>query len=266
MDMLDELVEFYELVKDKDPQPTKQTHHVARNADNDDEWKRHEAKNWLTENKRNRDDDEKLYSQIRSILNKLSDDNFPVLVDEIKKLNIIDEQHLDKLSEFIFNKALIEPKFCASYAKLTYEFARYKPYNSDGMCFTRLIIARCQILFNDLLKITKDKSKCGMIFIGELYNCDKLLPPKIVSYCLNELINMQVKKQENDAQSTDTTIVECIFVFVKVIIEKFLKEHSNVMKDIYEKLNKLITSGKMSNREKFSLMDSADLIKKLGKL
>lgn len=260
MDMYYGIIDFYNIVKDVPiPKQNNSNGLIARNADTDDEWKRHEARNWLTENKRNRDDDEKLYSQMRSILNKLSDDNFIVLVEEIKKLNLTDVQYVDKLSEFVFNKALIEPKFCVSYAKLAYEFACYKPYNINGVCFRTFIIKRCQILFNELLQIPKDKAKCGMCFIGELYNCD-LLPNSIMLYCLKELINMQAGKQDDG-----TTIVECMLVFVRTTGMKLLKNCNKEIKEFSDKIDTLTKTGKMSNREKFALMDITDLIKKYEK-
>ena len=253
LDMLDELTQFYETFKDKEVQP-KQNNNFTRNADNDDEWKRHEARNWLTEVKRNRDDDEKLYAQIRSILNKLSDENFAPLVADIKKLTIVDEEHLAKLAEFIFNKALDEPKFCVRYAKLAYDFARYENYNNGVMCFRKLIITRCQATFTELPKASKEKAKGCMSFIGELYNCD-LLPNTIIFFCFNELITMHEKK-------IGEYFIECIFVFMKTIGEKFWKNSNANARLIFGKLNELINSGNLSNREKFSLMDTTDLMKK----
>lgn len=262
LEMLDELVEFYEQFKNTQPTNQNNTNNnYTRNADTDDEWKRHEARNWLTENKRNRDDDEKLYAQIRSILNKLSDDNFYSLVEEIKKLNINDEQHLDKLSEVIFMKALIEPKFCVRYAKLAYEFACYKPYNDDKLSFRKSTITRCQMMFNDLSTTSKEKAKGCMTFIGELYNCD-LLPNTIICYCFNELISMNEKRTEG----AEANFIECIYVFMKVLGEKFWKNDNNKAKFIFTQLETLIKNGKLSNREKFSLMDTTDLKKKYESL
>jgi hypothetical protein len=284
LDMLDELVEFYELCKNVQPPKQNNVHqhqnqhqhqnhnqhhnqhqnqnqnpnqNHSRNADTDNEWTRREAVNWLTENKRNRDEDEKLYAQIRSVLNKLSEDNFDVLVAEIKKLNINDEQHLDKLSEVIFMKALIEPKYCIRYAKLAYDFACYKPYNNDNLSFRRSTINRCQIMFNDLTTTTKEKAKGCMTFIGELYNCD-LLPNTIICYCFNELMAMHEKRTDD----MEVSLTDCIYVFMKVLGGKFWKNNNKDAKLIFTKLETLMNSGRLSNREKFSLMDTIDLKKK----
>jgi translation initiation factor 4G len=255
-EMPEALNEFYELCKSLQQPQKQQKNLIKLNADNDIEWKRHEAKNWLTENKKNRDDDEKLYSQIRSILNKLSDDNFIVLVEEIKKLDINDEQHLSKLSEFIFNKALDEPKFCVRYAKLAVEFTKYEPYNNEVICFRTSIVKRCQIMFNEIKEAPKDKAKGCVSFIGELYNYN-LLPTNIINYCFNELIVMR----EN---TIFDKIVECIFTLMKISGNKFWANNKQDANIIFNKIDLLIKEGNLSNKDKFSLMDTLDLKKKYG--
>ncbi len=253
-EMPQELNEFYEFCKSLQ-QPTKQVKNLVKlNADNDSEWKRHEAKNWLTENKKNRDDDEKLYSQIRSILNKLSDDNFNVLVEEIKKLAINDEQHLGKLSEFIFNKALDEPKFCIRYAKLAFEFAKYEPYNNGVISFRTSIVQRCQIMFTDIKDAPKDKAKGCVNFIGELYNCN-LLPNKIIYYCFSELLSMH---ESNIFEK----IIECVSTLMKISGEKFWVNNNHDAVILFDKIDLLIKKGKLCNKDKFGLMDTLDLKKK----
>jgi translation initiation factor 4G len=259
-EMPNELIEFYELCKSLQPpqQQNRQASNLTKlNAVNDIEWKRHEAKNWLTENKKNRDEDEKLYSQVRSILNKLSDDNFDVLVEEIKKLAISDEIHLSKLSEFIFNKALDEPKFCVRYAKLAVEFTKYEPYNNDIMCFRTSIVKRCQIMFNEIKEAPKDKAKGCVSFIGELYNYN-LLPNNIINYCFNELIIMC----ENTIMDK---IIECIFTLMKISGGKFCMNNKQDSNIIFDKINLLVKEGNLCNKDKFSLMDTLDLKKKYEK-
>lgn len=255
--LLDELLEFYEACKPLQPPPKQQPLPQNRNADTDDEWKRREARNWLTDNKRNRDEDAKLYAQIRSVLNKLSDDNFEVLVSEIKKLDIKDEVHLANLSEVIFIKALDEPKFCVRYAKLAYEFACYKPFNTDRLSFRKSTITRCQIMFTDLVNANKDKAKGCMNFIAELYNCN-LLPNSIICHCFSGLIIMHEKKMED----SEVSFTDCIYMFMKVLGERFWRSSNEDAKGVFGKVEGLIATGKLSNREKFALMDTMDLKKK----
>ena len=161
-------------------------------------WRRPEirqADNWLILNKFKQTESDKLYSQYRSILNKLSDSNFNTLAKEITDLEINKKEHLEKLTELIFNKAIIECKFCITYAKLTKELVGYCVIDKDTkeeVFFRELLINRCQMMFNECISfdpsldnkftITKDTSIGCMTFIGELYNCN-LLTNKIINIC-----------------------------------------------------------------------------------
>lgn len=259
-DMLDSLGDFYNICKDHETQQhqrhnNKHNKHTTNhtNVDNVD-WKKQEATNWLTTNKKNRDDDEKLYAKIRSILNKLSDDNFDVLINEIKGMEINDSEHLDKLAEFIFSKALDEPKFCVRYAKLAYDFAYYQPYNNGVLSFRAMIIRRCQITFNDLFNKSKEKAKGCMMFIAELYNYD-LLPTNIIVYCFNDLCKLVDDKVRENS-------VEFIFTFMKTVGENLWKKSNNDSKILFEKFELLLKNNSLSNKEKFCLMDTIDLKKK----
>ena len=87
-------------------------------------WRPPEQKvktNWILNDKNNQNEDEKLYSATRGILNKLSDSNFNELVEEIINLKIKKSEHLSNLIELIFKKAIVEIKFNSIYGKLCYE-------------------------------------------------------------------------------------------------------------------------------------------------
>lgn len=120
-DMLPDLVDFYN--------NNKQKFNRNNNANqNPSGWRKFEQKpndNWLITNKFKQNDEEKLYSTIRGILNKLSDSNFNTLANELTSVQIEKSEHLSKLTEFIFNKAIIEPKFANMYAKLSKELTGY---------------------------------------------------------------------------------------------------------------------------------------------
>jgi hypothetical protein len=139
---------------------------------------------------------------------------------------------LNKLSEFIFNKALDEPKFCIRYAKLAYEFAKYEPYNNEKMCFRTLIVKRCQITFSEIPTVNKDKAKGCVNFIGELYN-NNLLPNKIICYCFDELINMGMNNNWEK-------IIEAIFVLMKISGEKFISNNKIDAANFFNKIDNII--------------------------
>lgn len=64
-----------------------------------------------------------LLSRFRSMLNKLTADNFELLVDEVKTYRIDTSERLDGVISLVFEKAISEPKFAPTYANLCKEVA-----------------------------------------------------------------------------------------------------------------------------------------------
>jgi len=246
-EVLPEIQEFYNTNKNK-----------FNRASN---WRKPEQKqseNWLILNKFKQSDTEKLHSQFRSILNKLTDSNFNILAKEITELEINSKDDLGILVEFIFNKAIIEPKFSVSYARLSKELAGYcltDNVNNNNIYFRELLIFRCQQMFNECLikdnNITKEKSSGCMTFIGELYNCE-LLTHKIINSCF--LLLLLKLKQDK------TYIIESLVALMRVVGKRFHSECRDEANQIFNKINKLIeTPDSLTNKEKFALMDLIDL-------
>ena len=223
--------------------------------------------NWLVSNKFKQNDDEKLYSQFRSILNKLSDSNFDNLAKELTTLEISKVEHLAKLAEFIFNKAIIESKFAMMYARLAKELIGYSIKDDDKLVYFReLLINRCQIMFNDCSSfdpttsgktvITKEIATGCMVFIGELYNLT-LLTDKIINSCFMLLL-MKVGQGK-------AFIIDCICALMRTCGVIFVQRDYNDAKVVFERIEKLVmVEGKveLSNRDKFALMDVLDARKK----
>lgn len=247
---LPEILEFYNINKTK----------FSKTSN----WRKPEQKqseNWLILNKFKQSDTEKLHAQFRSILNKLSDSNFNILAKEITELEIHCKEDLDKLVEFIFNKAIIETKFSISYARLSKELAGYCLTDNNtnvNVFFRELLIQRCQQMFNDCLiqtndNVTKEKSTGCMTFIGELYNCE-LLTHKIINSCF--LLLLLKFKQDK------LYIIESIVALMKVVGKRFYSESPQDANLVFQKISKLIeTPETLSNKEKFALMDLIDLRK-----
>lgn len=267
-DMLPDLIEFYNNNK------AKFNHNAVPNG-NAGGWRKFEQKpvdNWLIANKFKQTDDEKLYSQFRSILNKLSDSNFNVLAKEITTIKIGKAEHLSKLAELIFNKAIIEPKFANMYAKLSKELSGYSTKDEDNEgkvhYYRELLIGRCQLMFNECVSIdpnglvnpipitktmlTKETAIGCMTFIGELYLCD-LLTNKIINSCFLLLL---MKVGQNKSH-----VIECICTLMKVCGKSFSFKCTTESNVIFDKIDKLIASNTLQNKEKYALMDIVDLKK-----
>lgn len=64
-----------------------------------------------------------LLSRFRSMLNKLTAENFGLLVEEVKTYKIDSGERLDGIISLLFEKAISEPKFAPTYANLCKEVA-----------------------------------------------------------------------------------------------------------------------------------------------
>ena len=231
--------------------------HNKQTRPNGNNWKKLESKtpdNWLLTSKLNQTDDDKLFSQIRSILNKLSDTNFNDLAKELMSLEMTTYEHLTKLTELLFNKALIEPKFSNMYAKLAKELYNYTVKENDTIFYFReSLINRCQKTFTTCISvedqsnlITKETSTGCMTFIGELYLYD-LLTNKIINSCFLLLLSK--------INSNKSHMAGCICSLMKVVKIKFKTNCSNESDVINKKIADLIATNTLQNKEKFRLMD-----------
>jgi len=218
--------------------------------------------NCVITNKLKQNDEEKLYSQFRSILNKLSDSNFDALAKELISQEINKPEHLIKLTDFIFNKAVIETKFSVMYAKLAKELSGYCVKDADKVIYFReLLIGKCQAMFNDNIStdnennVSKDLAVGCMIFIGELYNCG-LMTNKIINSCLLLLL-MKIDKNKS-------FLINCLTALTKTVGNLFAEKCPNETKLVFDKIEKLITSGTLQPKDRFAFMDLCDLKKAQG--
>ena len=73
------------------------------------------------------DEEEKVTADLlrnfRSVLNKLTPENFQVLIGQLKNLTIDTPDRLDGCIKLVFEKAIAEPKFSTGYAVMCKELA-----------------------------------------------------------------------------------------------------------------------------------------------
>jgi hypothetical protein len=217
-------------------------------------------------NKNESQDDIILYSQYTTILNKLSDSNLSMLSNDLIKLKIEKVDHIIKLAECVFNKAIIESKFVGMYAKLVKELSGYfVTINNVRYYFVRLLIEQCQIVFNRCIKngenIEKNmednfmniKNIGCMIFIGELYLYG-LIVDKIIYSCIVQLLNLE------------KPLIGLVSGLFKIAGYKFMIKCPRECELIFDKFKECIDSGKLCNKDKFALMDLIDLKKKWSEI
>lgn len=108
--------------------------------------------------------------QFRSILNKITPENFATLIEQLKSLQIDTVDILDKCISLVFEKAIMEPSYGASYAQLCKEVSDVfvvplDENNSEQKAvFKKRLITQCQREFekhrdNELVRNNTERLK-----------------------------------------------------------------------------------------------------------
>lgn len=96
-------------------------------------------------------DTTELYKQVRSILNKLTAQNFGVLSEQFQNLQIDTKEKLVEVINLVFNKAVNEPDFSEGYAKLSQYLSHCSQQidssSTERAYFKRTLINKCQLEF-----------------------------------------------------------------------------------------------------------------------
>lgn len=100
------------------------------------------------------DNCDELYKQVRSILNKLTFENFDVLLEQLKKLNIDTMDTLNGVIILVFDKAIDEPKFSRAYAQLCKSLVEncFPVDAGSQKLFKVTLIKKCQSEFDRNVK------------------------------------------------------------------------------------------------------------------
>ncbi len=212
---------------------------------------------WFANAKNNLTSDEILYNNFNSTLNKLSASNIDLIIKEIQTLNILTEDHLNKFADTLFSKAIGEEKFSFIYAELTHKLS-YMSITTDvdgvsTIIFLKdLIDTKCTQMFTQCITlaecmINKTSSLGCMAFYGELY---------LKNLVNQSLIISNIQKLVDIITFDKSHLINCLNSILKVV-DKKLNSSNDLKKSsepIYNKINDLITSGKLMNKDKFTLM------------
>lgn len=185
---------------------------------------------------------ELLKKKFRSILNKLTPQNFDSLASAVTELHIDTEAKLGEVIDIVFAKALAEPGYCVLYGQMC---SHLKKITAGAANFGNTLLKRCQNQFQadiyqglniqereqkieeeqdpekkKLLEeeLYEDKFRCrmrglGLIkFIGELYKIEMLIDTIMFS-CIERLL----------ADPSSEESIECLCDLLKTIGEKLDK-------------------------------------------
>jgi len=233
----------------------------SKNKKTNTNWKRNntEKTNWLVTNRMNQTDNDKLISQFRGILNKISEGNFDDMMKQMFKLNITTIEQLQTLVDLIFQKALGESIFGTVYSMLCKEFfSACIIVDSEKIQFRVLFMNKCELMFDEYIKIKTEKDikeSCFvnkteliglMAFLGDLYN-KGLISNSIIYRCILSIVE---KVNSNDIAS-----IECICKFIETVSYKFNKTCPDNHKEIFEILIEIKQRKGLPTKDKFAIMD-----------
>ncbi|XP_077467645.1 eukaryotic translation initiation factor 4 gamma 1 [Stigmatopora argus] len=225
-----------------------------------------------------------LFKRVRSILNKLTPQNFQQLMKQVSELQIDTEERLKGVIALIFEKAISEPDFSVAYANMCRWFMGLKFQASDkpgDVNFRKLLLNRCQNEFEkdnddnetfekkqreleaaegheekqrliEELEDSKNKARrrsLGNIkFIGELFKL-KMLTEVIMHECIGKLLRNQ-----------DEESLECLCRLLCTIGKDLDFEKAKPRMDKYfHQMQKIIKEKNTSSRIRFMLQDVMDL-------
>lgn len=220
--------------------------------------------------------------RVRSILNKLTPENFNTLQTQMETITIDTEEKLAGVTSLVFEKAILEPNFGEAYSKFCKFLLMLRVPSSTNpdqiVNFRSLLITTCQKEFEKdseneqkildkralLKKAESEEDKKKMLedleeemamarhrsvgnikFIGELFKND-MLTEKIMHECLCKL-----------SCSTDVERLECFCSLLSSIGQ--ILDKSDQVDQYFRNVQKLITDKKVSSRIRFMIMDLIDL-------
>ena len=216
--------------------------------------------------------DEELYDQIVSKLNKISDKNFNEIAEEIMNLPYAKSKHIYRLAESILVKSIKESAHSEKYARLSLSLLPcYIEINENKIHFRTVLLTICQDIFNELifdpkfdLQVKKKQEYDRQIaydtldlagltnFFGQL-NKVNILPTQIISFCFDKLIKCIERGNAPD------TRYEGLKSLVESSIKNIKEKDQKVFTDMQNKIKHIIDDKLFTDiRTKFIMMEALE--------
>jgi hypothetical protein len=244
--------------------------------------KLHKSENAYKVGKADDDASSALKRNVKSMLNKITAENFSNITEKLASVELTQASDLDVVIDLVFDKAVTEHAYCEMYADmclvLRTRFPEFPAQDDEEgaptLTFTRALLNRCQEEFENLplylgpsqeqkdtlgadeleviVKKQKDRVLGNMKFIGQLY-LRKLLSHKVVREVVVRLVFKSEPPEEH--------YIECFCMLVRNIGatlessdqgKSYMQQFANRMKD-------LAASNDYSKRIKFAIQDVLEL-------
>ena len=215
-------------------------------------------------------DDNELNKSMQMLLNKLSNNNFNDIANDVKTIKYTKKKHIYKLCELIIVKSINEPTYCETYSKLcnalnSFSIIVANDNIEETIYFKSLLLSICKNMFESITEVklntlddmykSEDYAQLNitdlMRFIGELYNYN-ILNDKIINHCYGILHNGILNGK---------LFFDPISLFVKIVLKKIKKE-SPLSYDKYKSdMDSLLASFNFPNKlTKFKIIEVIEFI------
>jgi hypothetical protein len=187
--------------------------------------------------------EEEIKRDVNALLNKICPENLKTIVERLATIELNNRPELEGVIKIIFQKALKEQHYVATYADMVFALkSRYPdfPGEAEGekpITFTRVLLNTCQNEFENLptsfeataeeiatypeddlrlmMKFRKDKMLANMKFIGNLF-LRQLLAVKVIGQVVHDLVGIR----ETTAGMTvlpEEHMIECVCELLQAI-------------------------------------------------
>jgi translation initiation factor 4G len=233
-----------------------------------------------------------VFGKFRSILNKLTPDNFDRLVHQVKELRIESEEQLLRIISILFEKAVDEPNYAEAYSKLCREVGMlYVSPDDKKINFKNRLLSVCQKEFEKhstervkqireckirLEEVDKQESTVsekereeeraaieeqiykirrralGIVVFVGELYKHTMLTSNIMNSCMNSLMALELQLDEET--------IECVCKLLTTIGAKLDKEEKKEVNGFFSKLSNILKKkDKLCSRIRFMIQDLVDL-------
>jgi hypothetical protein len=197
---------------------------------------------------------EEAKSQLTGLLNKLSSNNFNIIVREILVIKIETRECLSQLTDILYKKCLTEVNFIKLYVDvIKILMNKWPTFVNDNVktTFITLLINKCHKTFLQWKTCENDiklKTECinNLYLIGYLYNV-QIIGYKIQSECINTLINADNENLEIG--------IELLCKFLQIMGKNSDMANKQYIDTIFVKLSNI---NNISSKNKFNILNLID--------
>ena len=217
---------------------------------------------------------------MKTVLNKMTPENFESCIGEMKKMNLKSEVNLNSLVDQVFAKAIREESYSKLYSKLVSQFSGL---NANGKNFRCILLNKCQKMFitpletqmeevkqfwtdkinaeqnertksmyeesvEEKLNQVKDKYFGNMRFLSELYLQNEI-PAKLIVQIIDTLLNKE----------KDCTSLEAACQMLTVVGQSVEAKNPKEMDGFILKIEQLSQMKELGMKMRFKLKDVIDM-------